>query len=79
MGRITMVLKYNGYYYYYYYAAIIIPCKLVLSFLMDETKQFKYLKFNVQLKNQIQTAKRLLRSALTSVAGKVLERWLHLR
>jgi hypothetical protein len=46
---------------------------------MDETKQFRYLKFNAQLKNQIQAAKRLLRSALTSVAGKVLERWLHLR
>ena len=38
---------------------------------MEETKQFIHLKFNAQLKNQIQTAKQLLRSALTSIAGKV--------
>jgi hypothetical protein len=46
---------------------------------MEEIKQFRYLKFNAQLKNQIQTAKGQLRIALTSVAGKVLERWLYLR
>jgi len=40
---------------------------------MEETKKFRYLKFNAYLKIQIQTAKQLLGSALTSVAGKVLE------